>query len=209
MLAVGHVLTGVPPEPGASADDVLRFVSSNTGLHRTQVIVSVLGLLPLTVFIAGLLMPFRASDAEHNEGWATSILIGAVALIGSVAAGDGLLYSLFLSGGEGLDAAVVRGLWDAQYVTYAGAGLAVAVATGSTAIPVMRYRVWPRWHGWLSIFFSLLGILSVIDIVSTATGGLFHGLTIVGFSIVWVLATSILLFRTSTYVKTKDTQPVS
>jgi hypothetical protein len=151
-------------------------------------------------------MPFRASDDKHNEGWATSILIGAVALIGSVAAGDGLLYSLFLSGGEGLDAAAVRGLWDAQYVTYAAAGLAVAVATGSTAVPVMRHRVWPRWHGWMSIFFSLLGTLSVIDMVSTSAGGLLHGLTIVGFSIVWVLATSILLFRTSTHIKAEGTR---
>lgn len=194
-LAIAHVLTGAPPAPDANGDDILRFISTDEGMHKAQVIVSVLGGLPLAVFVAGLLIPFRVSDQLHDEAWATSTLIGAILLMSSIAAGDSVLYGLFLRGGEGLDPAGARAFWDIQHVAYAGAGLAVAVMMGSASVPVIRHKVFPRWHGWLSMLLAILGVLTVIDMVTTATGGAFDSLATLGFAIVWVLATSILLYR--------------
>lgn len=194
-LAIAHVFTGVPPAPDASGEEILRFVSTNEGLHTAQVMVSVLGLLPLALFVAGLLMPFRASDRQHDEGWATSILIGSVVLMSSVAAGDSVLYGLFLRGGEGLGPALARAFWDFEHVAYAAAGLAVAVMLGGAAVPVLKHKVFPTWHAWLSLLFGALGVLAVVDVVTTATEGAFNSVATLGFSIVWVSATSFLLWR--------------
>jgi hypothetical protein len=197
LLAIAHVLTGSPPPPDASGEEILQFISTNEGMHTAQVIVSVLGLLPLAVFVAGLLMPFRASDGQHGEGWATSILIGAVTVISSIAIGDTFLYGLFLRGGEGSDPAIVRLLWDIELVAYAGAGLGVAVMLGSSVIPVFKHKVFPAWHGWLSLLFATLGVSAVIDVVSISAGGVINSMATLGFAVVWVLATSVLLWKTS------------
>jgi hypothetical protein len=209
FLAIAHVLTGAPPPPDASGEEILQFISTNEGMHTAQVMVSVLGLLPLAVFVAGLLMPFRVSDRKHDEGWATSMLIGALTLMSSIAIGDAVLYGLFLRGGEGNDPAIVRVLWDVEFVAYAGAGLAVAVMLGSSVIPVLKNNVFPPWHGWLSLLLSAFGVLAVIDVVSTSTGGVFHSVATLGFSVVWVLATSILLWKSpkSAVAKTKQAIP--
>lgn len=208
-LAVALVLTGVPPDPDASGDDILRSISTDKGMHKAHVIVAVLGSLPLAVFVAGLLIPFRVSDRLHDEGWATSMLIGAIFLMSSIAIGDSVLYGLFLRGGEGLDPADARAFWDVQYVAYAGAGLAVAVMMGSAAVPVIRHGVFPRWHGLLSILLAILGGLAAIDMVTTATGGAFHSSATLGFAIVWVLATSILLYRMPAGGKVAQEKPAS
>lgn len=123
------------------------------------------------------------------------MLIGAVTLMSSIAIGDAVLYGLYLRAGEGLDSTMARALWDLEHVAYAGAGLAVAVLVGSAAVPVLKHKVFPAWHGWLSFLLGVLGALAVIDVMTTATGSAFSSLATLGFAIIWVLASSILLWR--------------
>lgn len=203
------VISGSQPAPGAEVDDIIEYLSRDDTLRDVNALLSAVGLLPLAVFVAGLLIPFRASDREHGEGWATSILIGVVALTASIAVHEGAFYALSYRGASGLDGGVVLGLWDVVFVTGSAAAFSMAVIAVSTAVPVLKHKVWPTWHGWLSILVVALGVLALIDTVSPDSAGAFSGLTFLGFTVVWITATSILLLRASAEVKTGDEQLVS
>lgn len=205
-------ISGTQPAPGAATDDIVAYLSSGDMTNDINALISVMGLLPLAVFVAGLLIPFQASDRRHGEGWATSILIGVVSLSASIAVHEGAFYGLLYRGASDLDAGVVPALWDMVYVTGASAAFSMAVIALSAAVPVLKHDVFPRWHGWLSMLIVALGVLALIDTVSPATAGMYSGMTFLGFTVVWITATSILLIRTPATEAVRTTegdQPVS
>jgi hypothetical protein len=77
-------------------------------------------------------------------------------------------------------------------IGYSSAGLAIAVLTVATAIPTLRHKIWPTWHGVLGLLVGVAGLLTVIAVVSDSNGGGSFGLpAFIGLSL-WLLVTSVL-----------------
>lgn len=188
-------ISGDQPPPGAGFDEIGAYLREGEGLRGLNAVLSVAGLLPLALFFAGVLMPFSADDRESDRGWAMAMLIGFIGLNASIAVHEGAFYGLSYQGLAGVSPGVAAVLWDVVYVTGASAAFAMAVITISTAVPVLHHRVWPRWHGWLSVIVAILGALALVDVVTPVTAGVFSGVAFLGFTIIWVPATGVVLWR--------------
>jgi hypothetical protein len=55
-----------------------------------------------------------------------------------------------------------------------------------------------RWHGWFCRLAAVLGVLAAIDIVSTATRGIFANLVFGAGLVLWTVVTSVLTLRSNT-----------
>lgn len=107
------------------------------------------------------------------------------------------LYALGVRQGDtGLDPAVLRVVSDGSQIAGATLGAWIAVAIGGVATAVFRNGNPIRWYGPLCVVVVVLGVLSVIDIVSTATGGIFAMLGFMG-SIIWMPTSSVIMVRRS------------
>jgi hypothetical protein len=196
LIVVNGALLGSQPSADAQVQKLVEYISEDTTIHKLAAVVGQLVLIPAILFFAGLLIPFRASDRDNDEGWAWAIVFGAIALAGTVAIGDAVFLGLiFRGGGGGLDNATVRGLWDVQYVAYASSGVAVAVVAASVAVPVLMHRLQPPWYGFLSLLVAVLGLISVAGAVLTSTLGQVLGFVGVLAFVIWVLASSVLMYQ--------------
>ena len=89
----------------------------------------------------------------------------------------------------------MRALFDGLYIAYVSTGIAVAAATGSVAIAAIQREFWPPWYGWLSALVAVIGLISVGGVMWTSMTGLVLGAVPLPALGVWILASSILLYR--------------
>ncbi len=176
-------------------EDVVEYINEDAGMHRASTVFGVLVLPFVVVFFAGIVSKVRESDREHGEAWGIAALAGAILLGATAGIGDALTGVLFLRAGDGLDESTVRAIYDGSFIAYASAGIAVAAVTGSVAVPAIRYRFWPVWYGWLSAVAAVIGFVSVAGVLWTSTTGAGFGFVWFIALLVWLLATSVLLYR--------------
>lgn len=188
------VAVGSTPGLDKSAAEVVAYFADNGTAHKAGVVISALLAIPLVLFFTGVYRTLAAADREHDSSWATTFLFGAIMMSATAGLSEGLIAIPVLRG-SGLDPATLRAVNDGSLIAFATIGVWLAVAVGSVAVATFQHRIRARWYGWLSAIGALLGVLAVIETVSTSTGGVFGQLAfLVGF-IVWIVATSILMLR--------------
>lgn len=191
-IAVGvtqTVVVGDIPAVGDSAERVAAYYATDRGAHSFGVVAAALLGIPIALFLVGVHRTLRST------AWATAFLYGAVMMSVTAGAAEALRGMLALRGGAGLDAEVVRTLNDGALVADATLGVWIALATGSVAAATFLDRVHPRWYGWLCLVAATLGVLAVIDTVSTTNGGALAQLAFGVGVIVWTTVSSLLLIR--------------
>ncbi len=195
LVIVTAVLLGDQPVLDDPIEDVVEYLSEDADMHRASLVVSALLVPFFVVFVAGIVSKVRNSDREHGEAWAIAALAGAILLFATGGLGDALTGVLFLCGGEGLDESTVRAIYDGSFIAYTSMGIALAALTTSVAVPAIRYRFWPAWYGWLSALAAAIGFVSVAAVQWTSTTGAAFGFGWFIALLVWMLATSVLLYR--------------
>lgn len=195
LLVVNGALAGDTPLAGDSVEEIRDYLSSDSGMHKTSLVIGMVLLPPAVLFFSGVVAKIRVSDAAHGENWATVVLLGAVLLGASAGLGDVLFGATLFRGGEGLDDASLRALWDGQIIAYSSTGIATTAFTAGAAIPTLQHGFWPKWHAALGVVAAALGVLALIAVVEDTNGGSMWGfLGFIGMA-VWSLATSVLLIR--------------
>jgi hypothetical protein len=192
MLVANGALLGSQPTAGDDLDEVRDYVTTDIGMHKTALFIGMLGFVAAVLFFAGIIAKLRASDAEHDEGWGIVALLGAV-LLGAGAGVSQVLYATAVfRGGEALDDATLRIVWDGQLLASAACGIALAILAGAVAIGAFARHLWPMWHGALSVLVAAIGVASLTGMVSDTDGGTL--VTFIGFAAlaVWVLATGLI-----------------
>ncbi len=193
MIVANQLLLGNAPLPTDSAAEIGEYLSEDTKLHKTGSLIGHLVLLPAVVFFAGVLVPYRKTDQEHGEEWSTVILLSAIALAASAGIGDSVLGALLLRGGEGIDAAVARGLWDVQTIAYTATLVGVAGVTLGVAIPSWTHKIGKPWYLWLSVVVAILAVLATLATISVDLW--IFGLLGFAAFLVWALVTAILMYK--------------
>ena len=196
MLIPNNALLGNPPLAGDDVEEVRAYISDDEGLHKTAMFFGIV-VLPFAIFFffSGIGHRLRATDREHNEGWAIAAIASAILLGAAAGVGDVLASTLLFREGEGLSDSTIRAISDAQGIAYASTGIAATGLTLSVAIPSVRHGVFPMWHAALGGIEAALGVLAVISIMSATSGASIFGLVAFIGLAVWSLATSVLLIR--------------
>ena len=188
------LIAGEQPGLGASADAVASFFASDVDAHKIGVVIAALLALPLSVFLVGVYRTFAAADRARDTSWATLFLLGAIMMSATAGMSEGLYATAALRHGDGLAPETLRMLNDASQIALATLGVWIAVTVGSIAAATFLLGVRARWYGWFCSLAAVLGVLAVIDTVSTGTDGIFAQLAF-GFTIIWLLITSVLMLR--------------
>lgn len=186
VLAVaGNALQGSTPALHGDAGAVVRFYSDGSTRIAVAMMLSLVSVLFLTVFLAALGSALQG--AEREAGWA-----------GRAAVAGGAVTSALLAGGFALNAAGAlraadgRGITpDSAVVFYDGglalAGLAapigMAVLLAGTAVIALGRGALPRWFGWASAAFAVLGVVTPVSFL------------LVLLFPVWVIAACVVLTR--------------
>lgn len=191
------VLTGLfsgdTPLAGDSVEDIRSYLAEDQNMHKLGLVLGVLIAPFAAIFFAGLFHKVRASDRINNEAWAIATVIGGVLLGASAGVGDAAVGAALLRGGEGLDDSTLRALWDLQLIAYSTTGVAITVLVIAPAIPTLRHKIWPMWHGLFGLVVGLASLLTLIAVVSDSSGGSAFGLVgFIGLAL-WILVTSILM----------------
>jgi hypothetical protein len=189
------ILLGDQPTLDDPTADVIDYLADDVDLHRTASILGVLTMPFFVVFFAAVVSKMRANDREHGEGWAIAALAAAILFGATSMTGDALTGVLFLRAGEGLDAAAVRAIYDASWLSYASGGIALGALAASVAIPTIQHRFWPVWYGWLSGVVAVLGVISVAGVQWTSDTALVLSFAMFLGFLVWTVVTSVLLYR--------------
>ncbi len=191
LMVVNGVLLGDQPVADDGIGAVRSYVSSDESMHKTGIFIGML-ILPFAVlFFAGLVARLRESDLAHAEGWGTVTLLGAVLMGATAGLGGVLSATAVFRGGEGLDDATLRALWDGQLVAFASMGIALTILAVGVAVPVLERGLWPMWFGLLSLVVAVLGVVTLIGTISDTNSAYMY---IGGISMaVWTLVASILL----------------
>ena len=197
LLIVNAVLLGNPPMIDEDTEEIQKYLKGNGDMHKIGALVG-FAVLPLfAVFLAGIVRPIRASDQEHDEGWAVVVLAGAIVLAAVATMGGVLQAALFFRDGAEIDASTERALWDAATVAFAVTGIAIATLVGGVTIPQLRHGLVAAWQGWLGVLVALIGIAALAAAVSTNVGVSFLAMAaFIGF-LVWTLATSLVMYMDS------------
>ena len=202
LLVLNIILLGNQPLATDSIEEIVDYLRKDIKAHKLGFIFGLAVVPFFALFLAGVVTEMRATDREHNEGWAIVTLSGGILLAAAAGVGEALLGALFFRGGSGLDPAIVRALYDAQAVAFASTGVAMTALVGGVAASTLLHRREPAWYGWLSALVAALGILTLVGIMSRTTG--VYVLVIPSFFglIVWTLVTSVLMLRSPSTAST-------
>jgi hypothetical protein len=186
---------GDTPGLGDSAAEVTAYFARDGSGHKIGVVISALLAIPIALFFVGVYRLLIAAERTHESGWAPLFLFGAIMMSATAGLSEGLFAIPVLREGAGLAPDTLRALNDGSLIARASVGVWTAVAVGGLAAATFQHRIRAQWYGWFCALVAILGVLSVIDSVSTGTGGLFGNLAFFAGFILWTVVTSILMLR--------------
>lgn len=195
MIISSAALMGDAPLVEADAAEVRSYLAEDQRIHRLSSLLTAFAIPFGLLFFAAVVASLRASDQAHGEAWSLVALLGAVAMLISATIGDVLLYVAFLRGGEGLDDATLRLLWDGQLMAFAAMGAGIAVFTASVSVSSLLHGAWPRWHAILGLIATAVNLVAPLSLISATNNAEAFSNFAFPALLVWSLATSVMLVR--------------
>lgn len=182
LLVVGVSLAGNAPMIDASAAELVEYTADNGALLRVSAFVLVIAMLALLLFVGCLRS--AASDRGAHPALTAVLAGGGVIAAAGIGIDAGLRFTLAESvdhiGPEALQA--VYAVWSGYFwAIHAGFGLLILAA----CLVALAARSGPSWLAGVGVIGSAL--LAVPVVAVTLIGLIIGG--------VWVMATSILLYR--------------
>ena len=196
-VAVGMVtipLMGSAPVLGDSAEDIGAYFTGNPDLHRPAVVIAALLAIPIVLFFAGVHRALVVSSGRSASAWATVFLYGAIMMSATAGLKEALYAAAVRYAATDPDLGVLALVSDASSIAGATLGAWLAVTVGAVGIAARRDRTAPRWYAGLCCLVAGLAVVSVIETVSTSTGGALSGAAFGSF-ILWMLTSAVVMLR--------------
>lgn len=196
-VAVGMVtipLMGSAPVLGDSAEDIGAYFAGNADLHRPAVVIAALLAIPIVLFFAGVHRALVVSSGRSASAWATVFLYGAIMMSATAGLKEALYAVAVRYAATDPDLGVLAVLSDSSAIAGATLGAWLAVTVGAVGIAAWRDRTAPRWYSGLCCLVAGLAVVSVIETVSTSTGGALSGAAFGSF-ILWMLTSAVVMLR--------------
>jgi hypothetical protein len=179
LLIVSIIVTGSPKSADDGPAEVVQWYTDNKDAAEIGAFISVLagGLL---IFFGGYLR--KVLEPGAGTMLATLPLIG-VAIVATGAAIDGMLMFAAAEAAGDIPAPevqTIQAIWDNDFLPFL---LGVLVFNWSVGLAVLRSGVLPKWMGWASIVFGVIGIAGPIGFFGAIGAAL------------WIIVASIMLSR--------------
>ncbi|MEO5843095.1 MAG: DUF4386 family protein [Acidimicrobiales bacterium] len=156
LAIVGFVTSGEPKDAGNPAQEIVDHYVDN----KDSIIIgaAILGLAAVAlVFFAGYLRTV-VRRAEGEGGMLSALVLVGAAIMAVGAAIDATLLFAIAEAADDLEPGGVQTLqafWDNDFMPMA-VGLVIFLL--SSGIAIARYRVLPKWLGWVAIVLAIAGI---------------------------------------------------
>jgi hypothetical protein len=203
LLAVSFTLPTQPPQSGESPQKIIDFFKN----HRLQFFIALylqgLALIPFFAFSVRLRDLLRCAEGGKSlfasVSFASAVASGALALAISPFWAT-LAYRI----GDQSDPGVVRVLFDLGNLGFNVVSFPFTGFIAAASVVMIRAGIPARWLGWAGIpvaFLQLVSAGSFAEAGIFAPGGFIF---LVGFFFwaLWIVATSILMYKESRYRKT-------
>jgi hypothetical protein len=180
---------GEAPGMTASAAQIGAYVRAHppTVLSWAALYIELVGILAFVFFLGSLWGVLRRAEGERSPFSAIAFGAGLVLVSVKIASFPAAI-AAFHRGQEGMDPQLAAALFDMNEVSFVLTWAIVAVLLAATAVVVLRSGALPRWLGWSA------AVLSPALLVGVAFATSFGFVPYV-LSMVWIVATSIVLIR--------------
>ena len=182
VIVLAVVIGGGTPSPDASAAEVASFYNAHEVREVASALVLAASVPFLVMFVAALAAALWPTDAAVRPVWELVLLAGG-ALAGATILVEAAVHFALVDGPDHLSAAGLQVLnvvdGDAWVAWNAGIGVMMLGAAGS----LLSRRVAPGWLGWSALVLGVLLFVPFADFFALLASAL------------WILATSLVLFR--------------
>ena len=198
VLAVaGLLFVSMPPEPGASVEEVVAYsVENRDGLLIQSYLFGLAGIFFLW-FLGSLRAYLRR--AEGDPGRLSAVAFGAgIATFAAFGTGTGIAAAIAYSIAGTASPDVTAALSRIVALAFTGTSFPLIALVASTALVGGRTKTLPAWHGyfgWLLIPIALVSSLGTFFADGPLAPGGMYGYALFGLFLVWFLAASIHLTR--------------
>lgn len=185
LTVVAFLTMGSPPDYMDKPAEIVEYIQDDPGKLQAGLYLDMLSGVFILWFVGALRAHLRNHEAEGGGRLSNLAFGGAIAAQACFWVADGVMFAAAARAGEDdtINQAVATSLFDAYgSIAFIGGALGLAVALGATAVVAMRYRAMPSWLAWSTALLALL--------LASPIG--FFGVYI---SILWVVVTSVWLFR--------------
>lgn len=196
-IIVALLVAPIPPDPGASSEEVASYYTTNGDKIRLQSFVFGIGGIFFLWFLGTIRAYLRAAEGENGRLSGTAFGAG-IATFAAFGTGVGLAAALAHRVAEQADPGVTSALHDVASLAFAGTSFPTAVFFTAVALVSGRTKALPAWLGWFSwiiVPVAIVGGAAVfLDEGIFAPGGAF-GYAVFALLILWFLAASLVLMR--------------
>ena len=194
-LVLSLVLVGEMPAASDDALTIADYLTEDIGTHQAGLLFIGIAIVPLTLFLAGLLGVHQRADRRHGERWSVAIATFFVLAIALLSVGVLIDGALLVSRDAGLSDGVLLAVWDISIASGAIMTVAFGAAAASVGIQTLHHGLRPAWYGWLGVIVGILGLLNLGMLVTDSDTAVAVGFAMLPGFIIWVLATSVFLTR--------------
>src|SRR5438128_2705389 len=197
LALVGTFIAGEPPAADDSAKKVVEFFRDHDNAIRAAQYLSVASFVPLLFWLGSLWSRMRRAEGGHPR-LAVTAGIGAAVGVSAAGVSFALVSAIALSLHEKtLDPGGARTLYLLSLTLLGPAAFGILTLVLATSVLSLRTRVFPTWVAALGLVDSLLWIAGALALVSTQNAFGFLGLVAFLAWAVWIVATSVLMYRGS------------
>ena len=195
VAGIGLAIAPMPPDPGATPQDVVSYFTDNGDKLRLQALLLGIAGIFFLWFLGSLRAFLRAAEGLH--GRLSGVAFGAgIASFAAYGTGIGMSAALAHRVAEQADPGVTSAFHDVAAMAFAGSSFPIAALFAAVALVSGRTKVLPAWLGWfawLLVPVSLIGGAAVmLDEGAFAPGGIFGYITF-GLFLLWFLAASLVV----------------
>lgn len=192
LTVLGALLPGQPPDPSASAGEIVDYLSGNSGAIGAGSYMGGIGALFL-LFWAGSLWRAMSRAEDGNPRLAVVAALGLV-LGGAMATVTAALLSAISFQADQLGDQVTV-YWAILITVQVSTFIGLAVQTAAVAALGIRTNFIPAWLAWASAAVAILGVIGLLAVANDADGWLGFGFVTFLLWSAWILCITAVLWR--------------
>lgn len=197
ILLAGIFAVPAPPQPGDAASAIRAYYVEHAGGVRSSVLAQALAAVFFLLFVCWVA---RAVARGGRAGVASQLTLGAgVLVLAATLAGMAVFGTLGFGVAESADPTLVRALFDLGNMALNVGDFVLAVLVAVPSAVGLRERFLPRWIGLLGLVvaagWTVAGAAIVVREGAFAGPNGPYGMAVILGFLVWVVATSVALFR--------------
>jgi hypothetical protein len=196
LVLVAAFLPGSPPSTSDPTSKIVKWVADNGKEIRWAGYLGALAVIPFFWWVGSLWRLLRRAEGDVPR-LAVVAALGATFGAATGAISGVILAVLPIAANRPIDAPQLRTVYLLGSAVGFMSLFGISALIGAASVVFVRSRVMPAVLGWFGIFVALLVLVGAYGTVSTRDAVMAFGFASYLLSTLWVLVTSILMYRSA------------